>query len=114
MKTGGGAGMAEFIDIRMNEREYLIVQVPDTSENELVEAGRVRDVTERAIQSLDQALEGVTAAATRARARIMEMTDPPSEVQLTFQVQLATEAGVVIASTSLGANLTLAFKWTHP
>ena len=39
------------------------------------------------------------------------MSERPSEVAVEFSVQLAAEAGVVIASTSATANMKVTLKW---
>ena len=101
--------MSEFVEIPIASDTVLLVE--RAAGDEVVAAGRLRDVTQAGLASLDDALAGLRGAADRVVAMAREAAEPPQEVTVEFAVQLATEAGVVVARTSAAANLTVTFRW---
>ena len=56
-------------------------------------------------------MESVRTAAQSAVMRIKGSADVPDEITLQFAIQLAAEAGVVVARTGATANMTISLKW---
>ena len=104
--------MAEYVRVPIDAECALIVEVPASAENELVEAGRTETLSENALTTFESTLDAIRAAAQSAIASTVNMDCKPSEVTVEFGVQLAAQAGVVIAATSASANMRVAFKWT--
>ena len=103
--------MPAYVDLEVAPGSSLLVEVPPSSEEPLVEAGRAGDLSGRAVSTLAGALDSITAAGASAITHIRAMDHCPDEVTLQFSIQLAAEAGVVIASTSATANMAITFKW---
>jgi hypothetical protein len=101
--------MSDFVEIPVSADALLLVE-RDTGD-EIVAAGRVRDVAQAGLATLDDALGGLRAAAERVVCMARDAIEPPQEVTVEFAVQLASEAGVVVARTSATANLKVAFRW---
>lgn len=104
--------MPEYADIYVGDGVALVVQVPESSEPMVVEAGRARELSAQAINSFGTAIDSIRAAATAVIQRAKTMDHRPTEVTVEFSIQLAAEAGVVIASTTATANMRVAFKWS--
>ncbi len=104
--------MPEYADIYVEDGVALVVQVPESSEPVLVEAGRARELSEQAINSFGAAIDSIRTAAAAVVRRTKAMDHRPKEVTVEFSIQLAAEAGVVIASTAATANMRVAFLWS--
>jgi uncharacterized protein YfiM (DUF2279 family) len=104
--------MAEFTDVHVADDVALVVQVPESSEPMVVEAGRARELSQQAITSFATAIDSIRTAAAAVIRRAKEMDRRPAEVTVEFSIQLAAEAGVVIASTAAAANMRVAFRWS--
>lgn len=104
--------MPEYADIHVEDGVTLVVQVPESSEPMVVEAGRARELSEQAINSFGAAIDSIRAAASAVIQRTKTMDHQPKEVKVEFSIQLAAEAGVVIASTAASANMRVSFLWS--
>lgn len=104
--------MAEYADVFVEDGTALVVQVPENFEPLVVEAGRARELSEQAIISFGAAIDSIRTAAAAVIRRAKTMEHKPAEVTVEFSIQLAAEAGVVIASTSATANMRVAFRWS--
>jgi len=78
----------------------------------VVPAGRIRDLQKRGTSTFEDALNGLQAAAQQAISNVLKIANPPREVSVQFGVQLATEAGVVVARATASANMIVTFNWT--
>jgi len=103
--------VAEYAEIPVEGGPPLLVQAPPSLENELVEAGRATDVAAGAVRSLGDALAGIRSAADSAIDTLRSAKHAPQEITVSFSVQLAAEAGVVIASTAASANMSVSMTW---
>ncbi|MGW3181598.1 CU044_2847 family protein [Kitasatospora sp. NPDC001119] len=74
-----------------------------------VKAGRVGDAVRELPASLGAALEPVTGLARTVLRRLRDAG--PTEVEVEFGVDLATEAGVVITKTAANCHLTVRVVW---
>ena len=104
--------MAEYTDIYVEDGVALVVQIPESSEPMVVEAGRARELSEQAITSFGTAIDSIRTAAAAVIRRSKTMEHRPTEVTVEFSIQLAAAAGVVIASTAAAANMRVAFTWS--
>jgi hypothetical protein len=102
--------VSEFVEVPVSEHSFLTVERVPT--DEIVVAGRLRDLAGEGVASLDDLLSGVRTASERVVDIARDAVHPPDEVTLEFAVQLASEAGVVIARASAAANLKVTFRWS--
>ena len=105
--------MPEYVQVEVAPGVRLLVEAPEDAENGLVEAGRAADVAATAAQSLTSTLDALRSAASTTLQRLRSMDTQPSEVTLEFSIQLAAEAGVVVARTQTAANMKVALKWVN-
>lgn len=103
--------MPEYVDIEIEPGLSLTVQAPENLENVLVDAGKTKDVATATLATLSSTLDGIRSASAAAVSRFRAMEQRPSELSIEFSIQLAAEAGVVIASTSATANMRVGLKW---
>jgi Trypsin-co-occurring domain 1 len=64
-----------------------------------------------ATETLDQALDRVTPAASALLSKLRELVEPPDEMTVAFGVKLTATAGAVLASASVEANYTVTMMW---
>ncbi|MGB8382665.1 MAG: CU044_2847 family protein [Dermatophilaceae bacterium] len=101
--------MTDFVEVGVGRDSTLLVE---SSTTELAApAGRLRDLGAAAAQDFEAAMESVRTAAQSAVMRIKGSADVPDEITLQFAIQLAAEAGVVVARTGATANMTISLKW---
>jgi hypothetical protein len=101
----------EFVEVPLPDGSSLVVESADIRGG-TVAAGRLHDLTKAAAETFDTAMKRLRVAAGSVVKQVRDMPEPPSEVTVQFAVKLATQAGVVIASTTAEANLTVSLKWT--
>jgi len=99
----------EFVDIQVRNGASLLVEVEER--DSVVEAGRAADLAVRGIESFGSAMDAIRDAASEAVERMTAMKDAPTEVTVQFSIQLAAEAGVVVARTAATANMTVSLTW---
>jgi hypothetical protein len=101
--------MATFVEVPLPDGGSLIVE---RAEDEgVVRAGRLREIAETAGESFESAVDRVKRAALVVQNRLSAIDVPPDEVTVEFAIKLATEVGVVVASSSAEANLKLIVRW---
>lgn len=105
--------MPTYVEVEVAPGSTLLVEAPLSSANLLVEAGRAEDLSGKAMSTLTAALDSIRATGAAAISRMRAMEHRPEEITLEFAIQLAAEAGVVIASTSATANMRISFKWVE-
>lgn len=105
--------MPAYVELEVTPGSTLLVEAPPSSENLLVDAGRAEDLSGKAVSTLAAALDSIRAAGASVISRMRNMEHRPDEITLEFAIQLAAEAGVVIASTSATANMRISFKWVE-
>ncbi|MFF3935069.1 CU044_2847 family protein [Streptomyces phaeofaciens] len=99
----------EFVEVHTAGPRPLLVQVDGA--DAVVEAGRAADLLARGTESFESAMDAVRDAARTAVTRVRELSQPPQEVTVQFAVQLAAEAGVVVAKTAATANMSISLTW---
>ena len=100
--------MGSFVEVALPDGGSLIVESNDEA---VVQAGigsRVGDFVE---QTFESALDRVARAAEAVHRRVMASDIKADEVTVEFAISLATEMGVVVATSTAQANLTLVIRW---
>lgn len=101
--------MTGFVEVPLPDGGSLIVE--RVNDEDIVRAGRIRDVTGMAAETFESALGRLRSAAEMVRSSLQETALPPSEVTVEFAVKLGTAMGVVVANTTAEANLRVAMRW---
>lgn len=97
--------------VRVEVSDNAAILVESGSEDSVVEVGRASDLAASGVAAFSSAMDSIREAAGVAVARITDMPKPPSEIALTFAIQLAAEAGVVVAKTAATANMSVTLQW---
>jgi NTP-dependent ternary system trypsin peptidase co-occuring protein len=105
--------MPYFVEVPVDGQQSIVVDAGELPEGSIVQAGRARDVTAAAVQSVEMAADGIKAAAGAFVDKLRSLEQSPKEIAIEFGVQLATAAGVVIASTTAQANVKVTVRWTR-
>ncbi len=104
--------MESFVEVTLPGGGSLIVEAD--SDQSVVQAGRGRRVGEFVEETFESALDSVTRAGEAVRRRAAAAQTPPAEVTVEFAINLASEIGVVVATSSAQANLKLVMRWAAP
>jgi Trypsin-co-occurring domain 1 len=103
--------VARFVEVPLPDGGSLIVE--QVGSGQVVRAGgRVERVADAVGESFESAVDRVKRAAQVVHDRMQEAASPPDEVTVEFALKLAAELGVVVASSSVEANLKLVVRWT--
>jgi hypothetical protein len=89
---------------------YVEVDEPEP-EGGLRRAARPGEITAKAGETLEDALEKIKPAAQAIIARLRELQDAPDEVGVEFGIKLSAAAGAFIASAGVEANYKVTLKW---
>jgi hypothetical protein len=104
--------MPKYVQVAVGDHCTVPVEVPSASERAVVEAGRTKNVASAAVETFSSTMDAITVAAENVIVRAGKLPQRPNELTIEFSVQLAAEAGVVVASTSATANMRVSFRWT--
>jgi phage-related protein len=69
------------------------------------------DVAAKVTKNFDDALSGLGDIADSLQAMIAEASRPPDSVTVTFGINFSVQGGLVIASGSGGASLSITMQW---
>jgi hypothetical protein len=104
--------MSELIAVPLGGGGTVIVESGDAPDGGVVKAGRGAPAAEaavRAAQTLETALEPVTAAARATLAKLREAG--PDAITVEFGLKLTAEVGAVITKTAGECNLRVTLHW---
>ena len=102
--------MNSLIEFPLEDGSSIWVEVRDTETGGLVPAAR-GDLTARAAQTFESALERVRPAAQAIIQKLRDLPDTPDEVEVEFGLKLSAEAGAIIAAGGVEANYRVTLKW---
>ena len=80
-------------------------------DGERIRRARVSEMTEKAKETFEAALEKIKPAATAMIAKLRNLGESPDEIRLEFGIKLNAEAGAVVASTGAEANFKVTLTW---
>ncbi|WP_031071718.1 CU044_2847 family protein [Streptomyces sp. NRRL WC-3742] len=104
--------MDSLVEFRTESGANVVVEVDDEGPGlELVARGDGGAVT-RVGRTFEQALEGIHSAAESTLRVFRDGRLKPDSVEIEFGVKLTTEAGAVIARSSLEGHLVVKLSWT--
>ena len=74
--------MSHFVEVPVDGQQTLVVEVDEPSEGSVVRAGRFRDVTATAVQTLDSAADGIKSAAGAFVTKMRSLEQAPKEIAI--------------------------------
>ena len=104
--------MKRLVEFPLEEGSSIVVEIDEPETGGTVRAGR-EETIEKARETLEQALNTVLPATKTVLEKLRSMTSKPSEIEVTFGVNLSTMAGAFIASASAAANFGVTVRWTE-
>ena len=104
--------MKHLVEFPLEEGGSIIIEIDEPETGGTVRAGR-EETIEKARETLEQALNKVLPATKTVLEKLRTMASRPDEIEVTFGVNLSTQAGAFIASTNAGANFGVTVRWTE-
>ncbi|WP_406054336.1 hypothetical protein OG462_03560 [Streptomyces sp. NBC_01077] len=102
--------MAELARWSLDNGGEVLVEIAEGGP-EISPVSRSRDVVRSAATSLASALSSVRDASSTILAQFRDAPVCPDKIEVEFGVRLSTEAGAVIAKSSLDGHLTVKLSW---
>jgi hypothetical protein len=106
--------MKHLIEFPLQDGGKMVVEVdePETPGQVLQASIRPGEITERAKETLEDALDKIKPAAQSVINKLRQLHDEPDEISVEFGIKLSAEAGAFIASAGIEANYKVGLKWT--
>ena len=103
--------MKHLVEFPLQEGGSIVVEVDEPESEGTVRAAR-GDTIAKAKETLEEALDKVLPTTRYAIEKLRSLGSQPDEIEVSFGMSLSTVAGVVIASTSAGANFSVTVHWS--
>jgi hypothetical protein len=104
--------MTQLMQVNLDEGTWVLVDIAEHDAG-VARAGRVGDVIQSSINSLEAALAPVCATAATAMRAFRAGLAMPDEIEIGFGVRLTAEAGAVIAKSGVDAHLDVTVRWAR-
>jgi hypothetical protein len=98
------------VEYSLSDGNSVMVEV-DEARGGGVRRGGPSDITEKATQTFETALEKIRPAAVELIAQFRNLHEPPQIAVVEFGVKLSAEAGAFIASVATEANFKVTLTW---
>jgi hypothetical protein len=96
----------------MSETPTILVQFDAGSGLQRVSRETLEsDLAEKSQHAIDSAMDTIKAMADRVQAVMHHVTEPPTQVEVTFGLTLEAEAGALIAKAKTGATIEVSMTW---
>jgi hypothetical protein len=105
--------MKRLVEFPLEEGGSILVQIDEPDTGGTIRAGR-DEIIEKAKETLEEALNRVLPAAKSVIEKLQSMPRKPDEIEVNFGINLSTQAGAFIASTTAQANFGVTIHWTKP
>jgi hypothetical protein len=102
------------VELPLGDGTVLLVEAVATDDQEppgIDRVGRARDVTHRAAETLQAALQNVRPALAAIVGQIRDIGDSPDTITVQFGITVSAQAGVVVAQAATEANFTITAEW---
>jgi len=104
--------MKRLSEFSLSSGESVLVEVEETRPPSGVErAARPSDIVPEAQKAFDDASEKVKPLATAIMAKLRQVPGP-NEIAVEFGIKLTATLGIILASGSSEANLTIKLSWS--
>lgn len=104
--------MKRLVEFPLEGGSTVVVEVDESPRSGgTVRSLRAGELTEKAKESFETALEKIRPSATAIITKLRELTERPDEIGVEFGIKLSAEAGAFIASTGTEANFKVTLTW---
>jgi hypothetical protein len=104
--------MKHLVAFPLEEGGNIVIEIDEPETGGTVRAGREGPI-EKAKETFEEALNKVLPATKTVVEKLRDMTSKPDEIEVTFGVNLSTQAGAFIASAGAEANFCVTMRWTE-
>lgn len=103
--------MKHLVSFPLEEGGSIVIEIDEPETGGTVRAGREGTI-EKAKETFEEALNKVLPATKTVVEKLRDMTSKPDEIEVTFGINLSTQAGAFIASATAQANFGVTMRWT--
>jgi hypothetical protein len=103
--------MKHLVAFPLEEGGSIIIEIDEPETGGTVRAGREGTI-EKAKETFEEALNKVLPATKTVVEKLRNMGNRPDEIEVTFGINLSTQAGAFIASATAQANFGVTMRWT--
>ena len=103
--------MTQLVEFPLTTGGSVLVEVTDHTTGPVTRGLKAADVTARAQQTFEEAINRVRPAVDSVISQLRSLAQAPDEVHVEFGLDLHAEAGAFIAAVSTTANFTVALTW---
>jgi hypothetical protein len=106
--------MKHLVEFALEDGSTITAEVDEPEFKKAVTRGALPlQVIDQAGQTFEAALEKIKPAATVIIAKLRDIVDAPSEIEVEFGLKLSAEAGALIASAATEANFKVTLSWKN-
>jgi hypothetical protein len=103
--------MKRLIEYPLQDGGTLLIEVDEPDSGGVSRAARFGDVSEKAQQTFETAIERVRPAAAVIIAKLSDLAQSPEQIQVEFGLKLSAKAGAFIAAAETEANFKITLTW---
>jgi hypothetical protein len=103
--------MKKLIKFRAASGPDVLIEVDEDAEG-MGQVGREDHVADLTQETFERAMSGIRPITDRIMSTLRDLNNP-EELALQFGIKLSAEAGVILASASAEANISVTMKWKN-
>ena len=103
--------MKRLVEFPLEDGGTILVEVDVPEEMGMVPAARGLDVSDKARQTFEAAMDKVRPAAQVIIGKLRTLHDPPDEIEVEFGLKMNAEAGAIVAAGGVEANYKVTLTW---
>ncbi len=103
--------MKKLVEFPLEDGGTILVEVDVPEEMGMVPAARGLDVSDKARQTFEAAMDKVRPAAQVIIGKLRTLHDPPDEIEVEFGLKMSAEAGAIFAAGGVEANYKVTLTW---
>lgn len=103
--------MKHLVEFILEDGGSVVVEVNEPEIGGTVRAGR-GDKIDKAKNTFEEAFNKVLPVTKSVIEKLRSVADKPDEIEVSFGINLGTEAGAFIASASVEANFGVTVRWS--
>ncbi|NES25408.1 MAG: hypothetical protein F6K41_42545 [Symploca sp. SIO3E6] len=102
--------MKNIVEFPLESGGSILVEVNDSAATD-DRIGLGDEVTQKAQQTFESALERVKPVANAIMTKVRSLNEPADEVEVKFGLKMSAELGAIIASGNAEVNYEITLKW---
>ncbi|MFI9642330.1 CU044_2847 family protein [Micromonospora sp. NPDC051925] len=104
--------MSQIVEFPLEDGGTIRFETAD--EDGTIPVGRAGAAVTRAHETLESALSHLRQVSVAVLRNLRDVAEPPDRVSVEFGVKVSAQTGLVVASGTSEANLTVQLEWNRP